>query len=233
MTKEENKIDLTAFRSLIGKLRYLTCTRPNILFTVEVVSHFIENPVSSHRFVEKRTLLYIKGSLYYGILYPASSNYMLIGYYDIDYTGDLDDWKSTMGFLFFMGDHAIAWNSKKQTVVTISSCESEYVATTSCTFHTILLGRLFKEFHLEQEGSTSVMIDNKSTQSLAKDHIFHGRSKHIFTRYYFIRECVAKKEIELRYAKSMDQVDDTFTKSLKFDDFHRLRFMLGVRKNQD
>ncbi|KAL6582070.1 hypothetical protein OROMI_006084 [Orobanche minor] len=232
LRKEEDKIDPTIFRSLIGSLRYLTCTRPDILFAVGVVSRYMENPASSHMLAAKRILRYIKGTLDYGIFYSSSSNYMLKGYCDSDYAGDLDDRKSTSGFLFFMGDHAIAWSSKKQAIVTLSSCESEYVAATSCACHAIWLRRLLKELHLEQAGATKVMIDNKSTQSLAKNPVFHERTKHIDTRYHFIRDCVAKKEIELEYVKSMDQVADIFTKPLKFDDFHRLRFMLGVRKNQ-
>ncbi|KZV06675.1 hypothetical protein F511_45844 [Dorcoceras hygrometricum] len=67
---------------------------------------------------------------------------------------------------------------------------------------------------------------------LAKNPVFHERSKHIDTRYHFIRECIAKKEVELKHVKTMDQVADIFTKPLKFDSFEKLRFMLGVRKVQ-
>lgn len=128
LRKEQGRVDPTAFRSLIGSLRYLTCTRPDILYAVGVVSRFMENLSESHMLAAKRILRYIKGSLDYGIFYSCSSKFMLTGYCDSDYAGDLDDRKSTTGFIFFIGDHAVAWSSKKQAIVTLSSCESEYVA---------------------------------------------------------------------------------------------------------
>lgn len=82
-----------------------------------------------------------------------------------------------------------------------------------------------------QKETTKIYIDNRSAQELAKNPVFHERSKHIDTRYHFIRECIAKKEMELIYVKTQDQVADIFTKSLKFEDFRRLRGRLGVQKN--
>ena len=72
------------------------------------------------------------------------------------------------------------------------------------------------------------MIDNKSAQALAKNPVFHDRSKHIDTRYHFIRECIAKKEIELEYVRTNDQIADIFTKPLKYENFQQLRLKLGV-----
>ena len=77
-----------------------------------------------------------------------------------------------------------------------------------------------------------ICADNKSAQALAKNSVYHNRSKHIDTRYQIIRECIAKKEVELKYVKSQDQVVDIFTKPLKFEDFQRLRSSLGVKKKK-
>ncbi|RDY06899.1 putative receptor-like protein kinase, partial [Mucuna pruriens] len=76
---------------------------------------------------------------------------------------------------------------------------------------------------MDQEESTKMHIDNKFAQILVKNLVFHERSKHIDTRYHFIRECIVKKEVELVHVKTQDQVADIFTKSLKFEDFRRLR----------
>ena len=81
---------------------------------------------------------------------------------------------------------------------------------------------------MEQKEATVVMIDNKSAQALAKNLVFHDRSKHIDTRYHFIRECIAKKEIELEYVRTNDQIADIFTKPLKYENFQKLRLKLGV-----
>ena len=125
---------------------------------------------------------------------------------------------------------AFSWSSKKQPIVTLSTCESEYVAATSCTCHTIWLRRLLKELHLPQVEATEICVDNKSAQALAKNTVFHDRSKHIDTSYHFIRECISRKEVELKYVKTQDQVADIFTKPLKFEDFQRLRAKIGVQK---
>ncbi|KHN27716.1 Putative mitochondrial protein, partial [Glycine soja] len=76
--------------------------------------------------------------------------------------------KSTTGFVFFMGDCVFTWSSKKQGIVTLSTCEAEYVAATSCTCHVIWLKRLLEEFQLLQKESTKIYVDNRSAQELAK-----------------------------------------------------------------
>ncbi|RDX96424.1 hypothetical protein CR513_20929, partial [Mucuna pruriens] len=188
------------------------------MYAVGVVCCFMEAPTSTHMKTAKRILFYLKGTLDFGLFYSSSNEFKLMGFCDSDFAGDVDDRKSTTGF-----------NSKKQVIVTLSTCEAKYVAVTSCTCQAIWLRRLLKEFNMNQEESTKIHIDNKSTQILAKNPVFHERSKHIDTRYHFIRECIVKKEVELVYVKIQDQVVDFFTKLLKFEDFKRLRARLGVQ----
>ena len=83
---------------------------------------------------------------------------------------------------------------------------------------------------LPQIKATMICADNKSAQALAKNSVYHNRSKHIDTRYHFIQKCIAKKEVELKYVKSHDKVADIFTNPLKFEDFHKLRLSLRVKK---
>ena len=127
-----------------------------------------------------------------------------------------------------MGDTAFTWISKKQPIVTLSICEAEYVAATSSVCHTIWLRNLLKELGLPQEEPSEIYVDNKSTIVLFKNSVFHDRSKHIDTRYHFIRECIAGKEVQIKYVKSQDQSVDIFTKPLKQKDFVRFRSLLGV-----
>ncbi|KAL4368367.1 hypothetical protein GQ457_05G028310 [Hibiscus cannabinus] len=224
------KEDPTLFKSLVGSLRYLTCTRLDILFAVGVVSRYMEAPTSTHMKAAKRILRYLKGTIDFGLSYSSSHDFQLMGFCDSDFAGDIDDRKSTTGFVFFLGDCCISWSSKKQPIVTLFTCEAEYVAATSCSCHAIWLKRLVEELHLPQEGPTKICIDNKSAQALAKNPVFHDRSKHIDTRYHFIREHIANKEVELKFVKTQDQVADIFTKPLKFEDFKRMRENLGVTK---
>ena len=223
-------VNPTYFKSLIGSLRYLTNRRPDILYSVGLVSRYMEAPTTTHFKAAKRILRYLKGTLDFGLFYSSSKEFKLEGYCDSDWAGDLDDRKSTTGFVFFFGDTAFTWNSRKQPVVTLSTCEAEYVAATSCVCHVIWLRNLLKAIGLMQEQPTEINVDNKSTIALSKNPVFHDRSKHIDTRFHFIRECISKKEIHVKYVKTEDQVADIFTKPVKVDVFNKLRALLGVSK---
>ncbi|KAL5559114.1 hypothetical protein UlMin_035325 [Ulmus minor] len=141
----------------------------------------MENPTITHFKAAKRILRYLKGTIDLSLFYSASNDYKLDGYSDSDSGGDIDDRKSTSGFVFFMGDTAFTWMSKKQPIVTLSSCEAEYVAATSCVCHAIWLRNLLKELSITQEEPTKICVDNKSAIALAKNPVFHNRSKHIDT----------------------------------------------------
>ncbi|KAK2973292.1 hypothetical protein RJ640_029742 [Escallonia rubra] len=184
------KVDPKLFRSLVGSLRYLTCTRLDILFLVGLVSRFMENPSKTHMKAAKRILRFLKGTLDCGIFYSASDEYKLMGYCDSDYAGDTVNRKSNTGCVFFFGNNAISWWSKKQPIVILSTCEAEYVAATAGACHAIWLRTLLKELHFEHTEATKIMLDNKSAISLAKNPVFQDRSKHIETKYHFIRQCI-------------------------------------------
>jgi hypothetical protein len=195
-------VDLTLFKSLVGSLRYLTCTRPDILYAVGVVSRYMENPTTTHLNVAKRILHYIKGTTNFGLYYSMSNDYKLVGYSDSDW-GDIDDRKSTNGFVFYMGDPTFTWISKKQLIVTLSICEAKYIAATSCVCHEIWLRNLLKESSMPQVEPTKILVDNKSAIALTKNLLFHVQSKHIDTRYHYIREYVANKDVQLEYVRRM------------------------------
>ena len=134
-----SRVDQTRYRSLIGYLRYLCCTRPDLAFSVGMVSRFMEEPRSSHWKAAKRILQYIQGSKGMGLFYSMSKEYKLRAYSDSDWCGDIDDIKSTSGYVFYIGDTAFTWQSKKQPIVTLSTCEAEYVAASWCVCHAVWL----------------------------------------------------------------------------------------------
>ena len=231
LTKEgEGKlVNPTYFKSLMGCLRYLTCTRPDILFGVGLVSRFMETPRTSHLKAARRILSYIKGTVDHGLFYSQNHNLELVGFSDSDWAGSREDRRSTTGFVFYLGDAAFTWSSKKQSIVALSTCEAEYIAAAACVCHAIWLRRLLERMTLKQEEATKIYIDNKSAIALAKNPVHHERSKHIDTRFHFIREHVKMKEVELHHKCSSDQVADIFTKALKTDAFQKLRKKLGVQ----
>ncbi|KAK3014788.1 hypothetical protein RJ639_009214 [Escallonia herrerae] len=155
----------------------------------------MEAPTVTHMKAAKRILRYLKGIIEFSLFYSPSNNFKLLGYCDSDWARDLDDRKSTTRFVFYMGDTAFTWSSKKQPIVTLSTCEAEYVTDTSCVCQAIWLRFLLRELHLTQEDSTEIFIDNMSTIALAKNPVFDNRSKHINTRYHYITEYIIEKAV--------------------------------------
>ncbi|KAL4272215.1 hypothetical protein GQ457_13G013050 [Hibiscus cannabinus] len=174
----------------------------------------MEEPVQSHWKALKRILRYIQGTVSLGLFYSKTKDYKLVGYSDSDWCGDIDDRKSTSGYVFFMGDTAFTWLSKKQPIVTLSTCEVEYVAAFWCVCHAIWLRNLLSKMMLKQADATVIHVDNKSTIELAKNPVNHERSKHIDVRFHFIRDHVKGGNVELVHVASQDQVADIFTKPL-------------------
>ena len=125
------KVDPSLFKRLVGSLMYLIATRPDIMYVFSLISRFMETAMDSHWQTEKMILRYISGTRDYGILYSKSDDFILVGYTDNDFAGSIDDRKSTSGYIFHLGSGAISRDSKKQPIVTLSTTEAEYVATTS------------------------------------------------------------------------------------------------------
>jgi len=109
------------------------------------VRKLIETPTITYFKAMKRILWYIKGPIDFGLFYGYSNSFELVGYSNSDWVRDMDDGKSTTGFVFYRGHTTFTWSLKKQSIVTLSTCEAEYVATTTCVCHSIWLKRLLKE----------------------------------------------------------------------------------------
>ena len=118
--------DPSLYRSIIGSLRYLVHSRPDITHAIGIVSRFMETPSTHHWAAVKQILRYIRGTLGYGCCYQAGHGEVkLVGYTDSDHAGDIGDWKSTSGNVFFLGNNLVTWSSQKQKIVALSSCEAE------------------------------------------------------------------------------------------------------------
>ena len=125
--KPGTELDVTSYRRLIGSLRYLVNTRPDIAYAVGIASRFVEAPAKEHWSAVKRIVRYIKGTLDYGCKFQKGDGIglNLLGYTDSDCSGDLVRRKSTSGIIFFLGSNLVTWSSRKQKVVALSSCEAE------------------------------------------------------------------------------------------------------------
>jgi hypothetical protein len=104
------EVDATQYRHIVGSLRYLVHTRPNLAFAVGYVSRFMQRPTTEHQHAVKRILRYVEGTADYGLHYPRCPGAEhFIRYSDSDLTGDIDTSKSTNGTLFFLGKGLISW----------------------------------------------------------------------------------------------------------------------------
>ncbi|XP_022871341.1 uncharacterized protein LOC111390519 [Olea europaea var. sylvestris] len=125
-TDRELLPDATHYQQLVGSLIYLTVTRLDIAYAVHLVSQFMSAPRSIHHAAVLCILHYVKGTLFHGFHFSSHSSLTLKVYFDADWAGDPTDRRSTIDFLFLLGDSFISSRSKKQTVVARSSTEAEY-----------------------------------------------------------------------------------------------------------
>ena len=123
--------------------------------------------------------------------------------------------------------------SRKQQIVTMSTCKAEYVAATTSVCHAIWLRNVLHEMKLTQKEATEIQVDNKSAIELVKNPKDHGRSKHIDVRFHFIREQVKLKNIRVVHVNTHDQAADIFTKALAKPLFENCKQMLGMKDIRD
>lgn len=178
-SEDELEVDATLYRRRIGYLRYLMHTRPDLAFSVGLLSRYMQSPRQSHDNALKQVLRYLKGTVSNGLMFKKGGKQRLVGYSDSSHNTDEDDGKSTSGHIFFYGDTPVTWCSQKQQTVALSSCKAEFMAATEAAKQAIWLQDLLSEITGKEEGRTTVYVDNKSAISLAKNPVFNRRSKHI------------------------------------------------------
>jgi hypothetical protein len=207
--------DSGRYRRLVGKLNYLTVTRPDISFAVSVVSQFLNSPCQEHMDAVIRILKYIKGAPGKGLIYKDRGHTQIVGYSDADWAGSPIDRRSTSGYCVLVGGNLISWKSKKQNVVARSSAEAEYRAMALVTCELIWLKQLLKELQFEDTRPMTLICDNQAALHIASNPVFHERTKHIEIDCHFVREKIESGDIVTNFVNSNDQLADVFTKSLR------------------
>ena len=182
----------------------------------------------------KHILRYLKGTIGYGCRYQVGTKLKptLLGYSDSDFAGDVEDRKSTSGVVYFLCGSLVTWASQKQKIVALSSCEAEYVAAAAAACQGVWLSRLINDLMGTKEVEVKLFMDNMSAIALSKNPVHHNRSKHIDTKYHFIRECIEEGMVEVDHVGTSGQLADIFTKSLGRVRFLELRGALGIKEVQ-
>ncbi|KAJ9552679.1 hypothetical protein OSB04_016724 [Centaurea solstitialis] len=209
---EGEEVDVHHYRSMIGSLMYLTTSRPDIMFAVCVCARFQVRPKESHLHAVKRIFKYLKGQPRLGLWYPNDSSFDLVAYTDSDYGGANLDRKSTSGGCQFLGGRLVSWQCKKQTTVSQSTTEAEYIAASQCCSQVLWIQNQMQDYGLSFL-QTPIYIDNNSALSIVNNPVKHSKTKHIQIKYHFIRDCNEKKIIQVLKVHTDDQYADLFTKA--------------------
>jgi hypothetical protein len=207
------------YSQIVGKLIFLTTTRPDIAYAVSSVSRYLSSPQQAHLNAVYHILRYLKKTADYGLLYSKQNRPLAQGYTDADWASCPETRRSTGGYLFTLLGAAITWQSKRQLTVSRSSTESEYILLSSGTQEAVWVGRLLGELadsralqlplqHTSVEAASdlepylcplTLSCDNQSSLKLAKNPLFHARTKHIEVGHHFVREKALEGKIKLDY----------------------------------
>ncbi|CAL1358977.1 unnamed protein product [Linum trigynum] len=206
--------DQSLYRSLVGSLIYLTHTRPDISYAVQVVSQFVGVATHLHLAAVQRLLRYLKQTQDVGLLFPATGDPTIEAFADADYAGCLDTRKSTSGWCVRVGQALVSWRCRKQDRVSKSSTEAEYRSMSEVSSELVWLHRLLKELGVDCRVPMRIYGDNTSAIQIAVNPVMHDRTKHIEVHVHYIRQLVAEGLIQVGYLSTEDQTADLLTKAV-------------------
>ena len=206
--------EIKKYQSLLGSLMYLSiCTRPDISFSVSLLSKFISRPSIKHHDLLMNLLDYISKTIHLNLILSPRDSVDIRAYSDSDWASDIDR-KSISGFVIFNGDSLINYESKKQNLVATSTYEAEYIGLASAAKDCIYWVSFYETIGYKVAPPV-IHCDNQSAIYAAHGQSTHSKAKHIDVRYHFIKDLVAKERIKVEFIPSSGQIADLFTKSLE------------------
>jgi hypothetical protein len=220
------------YRQLIGSLLYLAVnTRPDIAASTSILSRKVSCPTELDWTEAKRVLRYLKHTSNYKLKLGDGGMEGLVGFVDADWGGDKTDGRSMSGVLFQYNGAAICWLSRKQTCVSLSSTEAEYIALSEALKEFAWIESLLEDFHEPVKRPTTVYEDNQGCIKLARNEKASRNTKHINTRFNFVRDLVESGAIELKYCPTDSMTADLFTKPLHGPKLQRFSKALGLARS--
>ena len=220
------------FKNVIGSLMYaMIATRPDICYAVGALARFSANPGRVHWIAAKRILRYLRGTMDLALTFthPRGKPLVFYGYSDSNWSGDPDTSRSTSGYVFMMGGAAIAWSSKLQGMVALSSTEAEYIGLTAAAQEIAWLRELMGEIGYKQSKPTLLLADNQGSIALTKNPGYRSRTKHIARKFHYVREVVnERKWAVVDYCPTEEMLADILTKALPREKHEKLTRGLGL-----
>jgi len=202
------------YRKGVGKLNFLTHTRPDLAFAVQHLSQFMQAPRVPHYNALLHVLRYIRGQPDLGVLLHKDADCTLQAYCDSDWAACPHTRRSVSGYVVFLGASLISWKSKKQGTVSLSSAEAEYRSLRRVVAELAWLSRLLNELTITSVCPIPVKCDNQAAIYIAKNPVFHERTKHIELDCHFVREKLMAGLISLHHVSTTHQLADILTKPL-------------------
>ena len=216
------------FRRIVGRLVYLTITRPDLSYCVHVLSQVMHQPREEHWNAAMRVIRYLKGSPGQGIMLRADSDLQIRAFCDSDWCGCPLTRRSLSAYVVLLGNSSVVWRTKKQDTVSHSSAESEYRAMSDALKELKWLKRLLADLGVKHDSPMDLYCDSKSAIYIAANPVFHERTKHVEKDCHSVRDAVKAKLIATRHVRTNEQLADILTKALGSSAFHYLLSKLGV-----
>ncbi|CAH9071582.1 unnamed protein product [Cuscuta epithymum] len=220
--------DPESYRRLVGRLIYLSFTRPDLAYSVHSLSQFMQAPRREHWSAALRVVRYLKGSPGQGILLSSSSTLTLTAWCDSDWASCPLTRRSLTGWLVFLGGSPVSWKTKKQHTVSRSSTEAEYRSMAAVTAELKWVKRLLLTFGIAHPQPISLHCDNRSALHIAHNPVFHERTKHIEVDCHYVRDALQEGLISAQHVSTTEQLADIFTKALGQRQFSHLLRKLGM-----
>ncbi|KAJ4749494.1 Retroelement pol polyprotein-like [Rhynchospora pubera] len=221
-------LDPEKYRRLIGRLIYLTFTRPELCYAVHVLAQFMQAPLQTHYDAALRVVRYLKGHPGQGILLRTDSDLKLYGYCDSDWASCPITRRSLTGYFVKLGNSPISWRTKKQPTVSRSSAEAEYRSMATLTCELTWLKSVLSFLGVSQVQPTQLFCDSQAALHIAANPVFHERTKHIEVDCHFVRDQIRDGRISTAHVSSSEQLADLFTKALGKKQFDYLTSKLGI-----
>lgn len=222
-------LDPSKYRRLIGRLIYLTFTRPELSYIVHILSQFMQKPQEDHWITALRVVRYLKGCPDQGIMLTSNSNLSLTAYSDSDWPACPITRRSLSAYVVLLGDSIVSWKTKKQHTVSRSSAEAEYRSMADTTCELKWLKRLLLQLGFTHHHPMRLFCDSQAALHIAKNPVFHERTKHVENDCHPVRDAVQAKLLTTEHITTKNQPADLLTKALPAPAFQFLLSKLGIR----